>query len=1211
MFNTTTSGSTPFRSAQKRKREQTSSLLKSPARIINDVQEPSSSSRIVNSITQPLSSLQTSSTKSIATTSTTFSARKKANNIISSIKATKTTINKLIDVFEADYEQQYGAVKDAKIYPDGGLIILRERALFICLSILKNTDSNKSKTDKYLIETSHLSVVHNDLKLFELQNSNNTSQTRYLLASYSSSSSSENNKRTSGLLLIVINEDTSKYTLTENKIDLIHDNEEICSIIQYDKNHFLLGSTRNEMYLTKCNDDGVVTLHQLSSHNLLLDMVQTGVQWLGLSNPFTSRERNTSILHMITLPKHQMVVSIGTSITTAWYNVHNIGDEAIIWKVNLKTFIKDDISSISTVQKVIDDGRESIMDVVIGPAHEDDTTAILYVLSRLKVSQAAPGVQGKAEVYKLWLHAVEINISRDVNNSNTRICSRVCISDNINESAIACDFLASLYIVPVTGHLQILWLTPGNVFTVCIDSNRLPEIANPHHAADQNACNNGVRHEDTGVESSKFQSSVLLKNEQRVSLLDQKGVLNLTAATALILTRDFDVSINDNGMANIAKSDAMRTLIAYTKGQIDMKKSLSCLNRFDIEKINEMLEEINISIADEKPSGQHWDYQSSSDKVNLDRATNQLSHYFVDEKVKAHKRLIELLEASKTPIPDSLLKTHQLLLGCKGVSDYIHKSSSRPDFTQSQDKHVVEMNESILNIHRIAIDIAMDTRNIKSQDWKLLGLSSADIFYSNIKCWLHSSGDGLNAFYEALKGHKSIHAAFGVAYMMLSAVQCAEEGHGNTRSGIELLSTECIRSAILNVIDIIKEFVRNENNVDIIDATKKLFSDVNDGKRLRELCRLVLKSYATEAEDLSDNRDGSLMSDAFKRSYQDAKRRCIDIFIVLKEPSHAFKLSSEFYYFKGLLEATELDASLRNKLYEVVRIDFNTRGTEIDQLGTYCMKWFEQKEQIPAILEFGDLEDDESGSHQLNTFLSSRPQIAWIYQISKGLFPQASQSLYNSAVQNGPSKKVLLSIAKISSRVSKSLDVFNEATLELFVIKAQELIGESNDTNVTSIVNKLLDRSRDDGSRLIPLTSVEISDDQRRFRSELCDKLLIALQLIYKMRLSNRDKLEITLLVWSTALAIDGAFWVSLSTDSFSSVTAIISRQMKETLFSRLVSSVVVEIKTGKLVDNDVLISLDHGAIRVEDAITKADLHNQANYERLTGLVKICYKDVI
>jgi hypothetical protein len=1216
MFNSNASNTTPFRSTQKRKREQPSSLSKStPVVATNDILQESlkESPRIKSSLRSTTKRGINDSTSTVKEVTTTFSSRKKVTSISSSIKSSSSnsSSNKLIDIFEANYEQQYGAIKDAKLYHEGGLLVLRERALLICLSSLKNTDI-KSKTDKFMIDTSILSVDHPNLNLFELQNSNTTSQTRYLLAAYSSISSNNDNKRNTGLLLIVINEDTSNYTLTENKIDLIHDNEEISSISQYDRNHFLLGSTRNEMYLTKCNEDGYVTLHQLSSHNLLLDMVQTGVQWLGLSNPFASKDRIASILNMITLPKHHMVVSIGTAVTTAWYNVQNVGDEAIVWKVNLKSIIKDDINSISTAQKVVDDGRELIMDAVIGPAHEDDTTAVLYILSRIKESQAT--AQGRKEVCKLWLHAIEINISRDVNTSNTRICSRVCISEDINEVAIACKFLAKLYIVPSTGHLQILWLTPGNVFTVCIDSNRLPDIANPHHNNDQNACNSGVRNEDTGIESAKFQSSVLLKNEQRASVLDHVGVLTLTAATALILTRDFDIRTAEGGMASMARADAMKTLISYTKGQIDIKKSLACLNRFDIDKINDMVEEINTSIADEKPSGQHWDYQSS-DKVNLDRATYQLSHYFVDEKVKSHKRLIELLEASRTPISDSILKTHQLLLGCKGISDYIQqaytasKSSTRLEYMQ--DKHILDMNESTLNIHRIAIDIAMETRNIRSQEWKLLGLSSADIFYSSIKCWVSGPGDGLSAFYESLKRNKSIHAAFGVAYMMLSAVQCAEEGHGNSQAGVELLSSDIVRNSILNVMDVVKEFVKNDNNLDIVDVTKKLFSDVNDGKRLRELCRLLLKSYAIEAEELSGNKDASQMSDSFKASYQDAKRRCIDIFITLKEPLHAFKLSNEFYYFKGLLEATELDASLRNKLLDVVKTDFNTKGTEVDQLGTYCLKWFEQKEQIPAILEFGDLEDESTGSQQLKAFLSSRPQIAWIYQISKRSYNDAAKSLYHSAAHNNSCKKVLLSIAKISSRLSNNNQVFNDVNADLFVLKAQDLIGDRSDTNAITLVNKLLDRVRNDGNLLMPLTSVEVSDDQKSHRTELCNKLLMTLQLIFKMKLSPQDKLDVTLLVWATSLSVDKEFWVALGTDSFHSVNAAISRQMKETLFSRLVSSVVVDVKAGKLDNNEVLLSVDHGLLRVEDAITKANLQDEAVYERLIDIINICYKEVI
>jgi hypothetical protein len=295
----------------------------------------------------------------------------------------------------------------------------------------------------------------------------------------------------------------------------------------------------------------------------------------------------------------------------------------------------------------------------------------------------------------------------------------------------------------------------------------------------------------------------------------------------------------------------------------------------------------------------------------------------------------------------------------------------------------------------------MSTRK-ENQDWKLMGLSSADVFYSYVKYWLNTRNDGLNAFSEALKSHKSIHAAFGVAYLMLSAIHCAREGHGNSESGIELLSSEVARNSIIDVFDIIREFVsRGDSN----DAIEYLFK-INEGKRLYELCRLLLQSYATEAKAQGNNEDGSQSNENFKQSYHNAKQRCIDIFILLKAPSHAFKLARKYYYFKGLLEATESDESLYDELSAVVSKDFNIRGTENDPLGTYCMKWFEQKNQIPAILKFGMLEEPET--KQLQSFLETRPHVAWLHQIAKSSYSDASRSLYKSAFDNSSSKKVLI-----------------------------------------------------------------------------------------------------------------------------------------------------------------------------------------------------------
>ena len=68
--------------------------------------------------------------------------------------------------------------------------------------------------------------------------------------------------------------------------------------------------------------------------------------------------------------------------------------------------------------------------------------------------------------------------------------------------------------------------------------------------------------------------------------------------------------------------------------------------------------------------------------------------------------------------------------------------------------------------------------------------------------------------------------------------------------------------------------------------------------------------------------------------------------------------------------------------------------------------------------------------------------------------------------------------------------------------------------------------NRDDGTRLLPLTkSVVVSDGQRSQRSDLSERLLLALKLIYKMNINGHDKSENILLVWSTALFIDRYYY--------------------------------------------------------------------------------------
>ena len=93
------------------------------------------------------------------------------------------------------------------------------------------------------------------------------------------------------------------------------------------------------------------------------------------------------------------------------------------------------------------------------------------------------------------------------------------------------------------------------------------------------------------------------------------------------------------------------------------------------------------------------------------------------------------------------------------------------------------------------------------------------------------------------------------------------------------------------------------------------------------------------------------------------------------------------------------------------------------------------------------------------------------------------------------------------------------------------------------------------------------------------------------------------------------SFWIELGQDTFTIATATICRQLKETLFARLLS-LFDEISKGIIIDEikediqSMLIKINNGTLIIEQAVKKANLHDDGrlvNNDRLLDLLKICY----
>ena len=109
----------------------------------------------------------------------------------------------------------------------------------------------------------------------------------------------------------------------------------------------------------------------------------------------------------------------------------------------------------------------------------------------------------------------------------------------------------------------------------------------------------------------------------------------------------------------------------------------------------------------------------------------------------------------------------------------------------------------------------------------------------------------------------------------------------------------------------------------------------------------------------------------------------------------AFELSTQFLYFRGILESLDLvndpttlrtnsslaatASSMQWKFRELLKQQGEMYGTSDLPMGLFTLQWLEEKGRPIALLEAGKLVP-----HQLVKFLEPRPQLAWIYYAMEG-----------------------------------------------------------------------------------------------------------------------------------------------------------------------------------------------------------------------------------
>lgn len=245
---------------------------------------------------------------------------------------------------------------------------------------------------------------------------------------------------------------------------------------------------------------------------------------------------------------------------------------------------------------------------------------------------------------------------------------------------------------------------------------------------------------------------------------------------------------------------------------------------------------------------------------------------------------------------------------------------------------------------------------------------------------------------------------------------------------------------------------------------------------------LLLDSFV---QDLTNNSSVETMPLEWKHMYHTAKHYTLHILLNMKYYSIAFELSNKYDYFAGLLFAMD-ESSDNNKLYpqfeQILMEKGDVIGTDNVCLAIFTFEYLESKQRYAEIFSLGKL-----SSHNLQEFLNTRPQLAWMYHLSLRQYDQVTTTcLQSSEIMKNSFQKsnIYLSIGKLSATllsktqspsdasstlpepsflpqkslkvtpelINKQLEVINN---DLFLLNAQEIVQQITGTTIMNEEDKV------------------------------------------------------------------------------------------------------------------------------------------------------------
>jgi len=904
------------------------------------------------------------------------------------------------------------------------------------------------------------------------------------------------------IILVNIAQNGTQISLS-HKLHFKSEDEYITSIC-HAGNVLVLGTSNEDLYLIRRYGRTLNADLLQRDRSLFTNLLSSGARFIGIAPVVQADAR---VVKLIPVPMSYLLLSLTSNSLTLWADWTNPGSEQVVWESELKDMIAEDVGKLGQTGKI------DFVDACLMQVEPGAERATMLVLSACYSDNTGSSSTTTAS---LWMHTLEVQIpshKSDVEGPSTVIfLHRILVTETARYRPFCSEpieahayYLAPrLASLPPSWRVYVAWSSLRTSDSSAIDANGPTRTL---HAVQIDVLNQPLFNANVGTGSTEQKARMLRDSVRCTHAVDSGiGENSVLAVAAVTGVEGLCVMLSDGQIVSFAPRLPIRSSMAFpvvsstvrdrhlpvraiarsadaadllsraALGEIPAsevnQRVLDCFALCSSAEITEGITEASVKLLSRAPTGEYWggaglDHRTAASasasagaggSVRSGALTQyQLVHRAVENKLNAHKALIDLVSISGTggleAVQKTLLKHHQQILLCAGLSgaaeESQHRISGMSGMSGSSDSAApagsftaVDATQEALRIVGTGMERAVVMgRKLSVESIEAQGLSVADIFYAEAK-YVYDDFRSIADCLEDSQARLSV-AGKGVQYavnlhvasMLLSALQLAAVGDGSDGVETSASSQAEIREVMATLLRLLLTAAEAQHSHSSFSSTvAHVRADVavdKDGKRIKELCYTALQSYAFEASQVSEGVEGMPVS--WRAAYHKLKSCCSNLLLVTGHTHTAFALCSEHLYCEGLMESTYRDpGTLLGRLEDTLRRAGHQKSTDAIPLAIGCFQWLEEHNKPADILSLG-----LTTLPQLEFFLQTRPHLAWMHHLRSGNYHATTVTAAETAnsVPLISTATTLLSIAKLSAKLATEGDnseiarsLFSDAT---------------------------------------------------------------------------------------------------------------------------------------------------------------------------------------